>query len=159
MTVDRLLLPRRLRAKALFVLAQLGRECLAEILDIEDLPDFDFGSAVEWRALHPFDRFILRLDLDQPETRDKIAGAAERPVGDGALFAGIFDARAYRGRMQALARQHHTGLHHFLVELAHRREQFRARHDAGFAVLVGLYNHHESHRHAPVWFQFGGPAA
>src|SRR6476661_4407825 len=51
--------------------------------------------------------------------------------------------------MQALAREHDAGLDHFLVELAHGCQQFCARHDAGFAVLVGLHNHHESHRHAP----------
>src|SRR5450631_3531002 len=56
--------------------------------------------------------------------------------------------------MQALAREHDAGLHHFLVELAHRGQQFRARHYAGFGVLVGFHNHHETHRQAPfdpVW--------
>ena len=34
---------------------------------VEHLPDFDFSAAVERRALHPLDRFIQRLGLDQPE--------------------------------------------------------------------------------------------
>src|SRR5260221_9545875 len=100
-----LLLPR-LRAEALFLFAQFGRQHLAEIVGIKDLPDFDFSSAVERRALHPRDRLIQRLGLDQQEAGDEIAGSAEGTIGKGALLAGIFDAGALLARMQALAVQH-----------------------------------------------------
>src|SRR5712664_4416860 len=65
-------------AEALFLFAQFGRQRLAEILRIEDLPDFDLGAAVERRALHPFDRLVARLHLDQPEAGDELAGCRKR---------------------------------------------------------------------------------
>src|SRR6266849_9758691 len=155
MTIQALLLPG-LRAKPSFLLTQLGRQRFAEILRIEDLPDLDFGAAVERRALHPFNRLLQRFRLNKPEPCDKIAGHGERTMAHAALFSGIFDPGAFRRRMQALARQHDARFHHLLVELAHCRQHFRARHHAGFAVLIGLYNHHESHRHAPFSIQKAG---
>src|SRR6266849_5049036 len=155
MTIQALLLPG-LRAKPSFLLTQLGRQRFAEILRIEDLPDLDFGAAVERRALHPFNRLLQRFRLNKPEPCDKIAGHGERTMAHAALFSGIFDPGAFRRRMQALARQHDARFHHLLVELAHCRQHFRARHHAGFAVLIGLYNHHESHRQAPFSIQKAG---
>jgi hypothetical protein len=77
-TVKSVLLLPRLRAETLLLLAQFGRQCLAEILGVEDLPDFDLGAVIERRPLHPFDRLVQRFDLDQPETGNQIAGKAER---------------------------------------------------------------------------------
>src|SRR6478735_3520233 len=77
-----LLLPR-LRAEAYLLLAQFRRQGLSKILGIEDLPDFDFSAAVERRALHPIDRLVQRLHLNQPEARDEIADHGERPMRDG----------------------------------------------------------------------------
>ena len=71
-------------------------------------------------------------------------------AADAALPASVLDPCALRARMQALARFHHAGLDQFLIELAHRGQQFRTRHDAGFRILAGLHNHHESHRYSPV---------
>src|SRR6476469_3968603 len=106
MTMDGLLLLHRLGTKTGFLLAQLGRQRLAKILRIEDLPNFDFRAAVERRTLHPFDCLVPRLHLNKPETVDEIAGPAEGAFGDGAVFTGIFDAGAFRARMQTLTRQH-----------------------------------------------------
>src|SRR5437879_272550 len=75
-----------LRAKALLLLAQFRRQRLAEILGIEHLPDLDLGAAVERRALHPFDRFVARLHLDQPEAGNQVAGHRERAAFDRALL-------------------------------------------------------------------------
>ena len=89
----------------------------------------------------------LVLISQKPETRSPV-----RPNGPRLTLPWplpILDPRALRRRMQALARLHDAGLDHLLVELAHRRQQFRARHHAGFCILAGLHNHHESHRHAP----------
>src|SRR5258708_21886497 len=152
---NRVLLLPGLRAKARFLLTQFGRQRLAKIFRIEDLPDFNFGAAVERRTFHPVDRLIQRFHLYKPKAGDKIAGHGEWTMAHAGLFSGIFDPGAFRRRMQALARQHNARFHHLLVELAHRRQHFGARHHAGLAVLVGLYNHHESHRHAPL-FNSGG---
>src|ERR1700712_2527942 len=138
-----------LRAQPRFLFAEFGRQRLAEILGFENLPDFDLRAAAERRALHPLGGLLQRLHLNQPEARDEIAGHRERPLADRRLLGSIFDAGAFRGRMQAFARQHDARLDHFLVELAHGSQQFRARHYAGLAVLVGLHNHHESHRRTP----------
>src|ERR1700687_3612503 len=100
MTMFKFLLLRRLGAKPRFLLAQFGRQRLAEILRIEDLANFDFGAAVERRALHPFDRLVPRLHLNQPETGDKVAGHGERTMAHAGLFSRIFDPGAFRRRMQ-----------------------------------------------------------
>src|SRR5258708_38654617 len=101
---DGLLLLPGLGAKTGFLLAQFGRQRLAKILRVEDLPNFNFRAAVERCALHPFDCLVPRLDLNQPEAGNKIASPAEGALGDGALLAGIFDAGAFRTRMQAFPR-------------------------------------------------------
>src|SRR6266481_826123 len=150
MTLTSFSLFAHLGTQTLFLLTQFRRQRLAEILCIEDLPDFDFSTTVEWRTLHPVDRLVQRLDLDEPEAGDEIIGHSKRAMAHAGL-SGIFDPGALRRRMQALARQHDARLHHLLVELAHGREHFGARHHAGFAVLVGLHNNHESHRHAPLF--------
>src|SRR5262245_47510178 len=62
---------RRVRAGALFLLTQLGREGLAEILGREHLADLDLRAGIERRALHPGDRLIERGRLDQPEAGDQ----------------------------------------------------------------------------------------
>src|SRR5438105_5244752 len=142
---------RGLGPQPLFLLAQLGGERFAKIFRGKHLADFDLVAAKERRALHPLDRFIERLGVDQPEAGDEIARERKRTATDAALPAAILDPCALHGRMQALARLHHAGLHQLLVELAHRGQQFRARHHACFRVLAGLHNHHESHRHTPFW--------
>src|SRR5262249_61707284 len=48
--------------------------------------------------------------------------------------------------MQSLAREHHPGLHEFLVELARLLENLLVGENAGLRLLVRLDNHHESHR-------------
>ena len=45
-------------AETFFLRPQLGRELLAEVVRLEHRANFDFGSAVEWRALEPFDRLL-----------------------------------------------------------------------------------------------------
>src|SRR5690348_238938 len=134
-----------LLAQALFPFAQFRGEFLAEILGLEYLPDLHFGAVVERCALQPFDGLFLRLALPQPEAGDQLLGLGEWAVGDGALAAVELHTYAPGTGLQPLAGQHHAGLDQFLVELAHRREQLRARHHAGFAVPVGFDDHHETH--------------
>jgi hypothetical protein len=52
---------RALGAKTPLLPAQFGRKGIAEILRGKDLPDFDLGTAIEWRALHPIDRLLARI--------------------------------------------------------------------------------------------------
>src|SRR5882724_13554700 len=105
---------RRLGAQARLVLAQFRRQRLAKILRRENLADLDLGAAVERGALHPVDGFIQRCGLDQPEAGDEVVGEVKWPASRRALSAGIFDARASRARMQALACLHDAGLDHVL---------------------------------------------
>lgn len=132
-----------------FLLAQFGGESFAKVLGGKHLADLDLVAAAERRALHPRDRVIKRFGLDQPEAGDEVVGQRERPMGRAALPALILDSGPLRRRMQALARLHHAGLDQFLVELAHRGQEFRTRHHAGLRILARLHNHHEPHRLAP----------
>ncbi|MNI83658.1 hypothetical protein D3C73_1404900 [compost metagenome] len=47
--------------------------------------------------------------------------------------------------MQALTGEQDAGLDQFFVVVAHRSQQLLARHLAGFGILAGLHNDHESH--------------
>src|SRR5437868_4735531 len=70
-------------------LFQLGRQRIAEIGRFVHLANFDFSFAVKWvrTALHPFDRFFLRLHLKQPKACDQFRCLRERPVGHVTLFS------------------------------------------------------------------------
>src|SRR5215204_1408626 len=70
------------RPQPLFLLAQLGGEGFAEIFRGKHLADFDLVAARERGALHPFNRFIERFGVYQPETAYEIAGERERPAAD-----------------------------------------------------------------------------
>ncbi len=73
-----LLLPS-LRAQALFLLAQFGREGLAEIFGRKNLTNLDLVPVEQRRALHPGDRVIQRRGVDEPEAGDEVAAQCERP--------------------------------------------------------------------------------
>src|SRR3954468_12112691 len=97
-----------LRAQPLFLRAELGRELLAEVLGLEDRPDFDFRPAAERCALQPLDRFVHRLDVPQPEAGDQLLRFSERSVDHRAFGTGEPDALAPRTWMQPFARLHHA---------------------------------------------------
>src|SRR4029450_8476632 len=63
----------------------------SEVFELEYLADLDF-AVLEWHALDPFNRFFLRLHLDQPEPRNELLGFPKRPVDDGPLGPGESDA-------------------------------------------------------------------
>src|SRR5262249_40416733 len=70
----------------------------------------------------------------------------EGAVDDGSLaVAGEADAGALRAGLQAVAGEHHAGLHQLLVELAHFGQQLLAGQDAGFGILGGFDDDHETH--------------
>src|SRR3954468_20974469 len=138
-----------LRAQPLFLRAELGRELLAEVLGLEDRPDFDFRPAAERCALQPLDRFVHRLDVPQPEAGDQLLRFGERSVDHRAFGTGEPDALAPRTWMQPFARLHHAGIHELLVVLAHRRQDFLVRHLAGLGLLARLHDHHHSHHVTP----------
>src|SRR5437879_155864 len=137
-----------LRAQALLLLPQLGRELGAEVLRLEHLADLDLRILPHriGAALDPFDRLFLRLHLPDPEAGDQLLGLGEGPVDDGALGSREPDARALRARVQPFAREHHAGLHQLLVELPHRGEELLVGHHPGFRILAGFDYDHESHR-------------
>src|SRR4051812_30805859 len=138
-----------LRAQPLFLRTELGRELLAEVLGLEDRPDFDFRPAAERCALQPLDRFVHRLDVPQPEAGDQLLRFSERSVDHRAFGTGEPDALAPRTWMQPFARLHHAGIHELLVVLAHRRQDFLVRHLAGLGLLARLHDHHHSHHVTP----------
>src|SRR5690606_3763656 len=133
-----------LLAQTRLVLADLGRGRLAEVLDLEHLPDLDL-AIVEGDALDPLDRLLLRLDLDQPEPGDQLLRLGEGPVDDGPGVPVEPHARAPRAGVEPLAREQDAGLDQFLVVAAHRLELFGGRHDAGLGLLVRLDQDHEAH--------------
>src|SRR6266581_1060393 len=55
-------------------------------------------------------------------------------------------SRALRARVEPLAREHHAGLRHLLVELPRRGDELFARQHARLRVLVGFHQQHKPHR-------------
>src|SRR5215204_2157679 len=109
---DLLTEPRSLRHDASLLLAQLGREGLAEVVGLEHRADLDLawaGHRVR-AVLHPCDRLFHVLDLPQPKPGDELAGFGEGPVDHGTAYAVEGHALALRRRLQALAGQHDAGL-------------------------------------------------
>src|SRR6266487_5406277 len=141
-----------LRAQALFLLPELGRERLAEVLRLEHLANLDLDlltvgvGTIEGGALEPLDRLFLRLHLPQPEAGHQLLGLCERSVDHGALTPGEADARALGAILEPLGGEQHAGLRQLLVELPHLGEDLLVRQDALLRVLVRLDQHHESHR-------------
>ncbi len=99
-------------------------------------------------ALHPLYRLVQRLHFPQPEARDQLLAFGEGPVDDGPLAARKPDARALRGRLKALARQHDAGLDQLFVELPHFGEDLLVGEGARLGVFCGFDDNHESHRNA-----------
>src|SRR6476660_1669323 len=122
-----------LRALALVLLAQLGRELSAEVIGLEHLANLDLrlpGHRVG-AALDPFDRLFLGTDLPDPVAGDQLLRLGERTVDHGSFLTRELDSRALRAGMQPLARDHHAGLDQLIIEIAHRGEQLLIRHHAG----------------------------
>src|SRR4249919_144002 len=144
----RLLVLLGLRPDPLLLLAQLGRQLLAEVLGLEDLADFDLARLVVrvGAALDPLHRLLEGAHLHQPVAGDQLLGLGEGPVDHGPLaVAAEADPGALGGRVQSLAGQHHARLDHLLVELDHRGEQLLAGHHARLGVLACLDDRHHSH--------------
>src|SRR5262245_38496641 len=86
-----------LPAQRLLALPQLGRELGAEVVGLEHLADLDLRLGARERirsTLHPLDRLLFRLDLDQPEAGDQFLRLRERSVDHGALGSREPHARA-----------------------------------------------------------------
>src|SRR5262249_41332275 len=82
----RALLAGDLRAQAVFLLTQFGREFGTEVLRLKYLADFDHTVLVVWvgAALDPLDRLFPGLDVPHPEARDQFLGFRKGPVDHGA---------------------------------------------------------------------------
>src|SRR5712691_4449839 len=113
--------PFDLDAQALFLRAKLGRELFAEVVRFEHGTNLELALFARHRigtAASPFDRFLDRPDLPEPEARDELLGFGERSVDDGALASRELDALALRARMETFAREHDARLDQLLVVLA-----------------------------------------
>src|SRR5688500_18158869 len=102
------LLLGHLSAQSLFLLAQLWRQGLAEVIGFEDLPDLDLRFAHHriGATLPPVDRLFERRALPDPEAGDQLVGFGERPLGHFPVLAREPDAGALRTGLQALAGLH-----------------------------------------------------
>src|SRR5438445_2584815 len=125
-----------------------------EVRRLEDLADLHLGI-LEGGALEPLDRLLLRLHLPEPEAGDQLLRLSERPVDHGPLASGETDASALRARLQPLAGEHHPRLHQLVVDLPHGLKARLLRKNARLRVLVGLHDHHETHRRVSFWFEVG----
>src|SRR6267143_6054621 len=142
-----------LRAHALLRLLELGSEGGAEVRRLEHLANLDLGLRARegiGAAPHPFDRLLLRLHLNQPEPGDQLLRLGEGPVDDAPLPSGEPDARALRARVQPFGREQHAGFHQLLVVLPHLGQKLLVRENPRLRALVGLDQHHESHRRASL---------
>src|ERR1044071_9212693 len=148
-----LLLLLDLRAEALLLLAEFGRDRRAEVRSLEDranlyLRDFAVAGVAlvgGGDALDPLDGLLQRAHLPEPEARDHLLRLGEGAVDDGLTTALEPDPLAFGAGAQPLAREHHAGLDQLLVELAHIRQHLPAGHDARLRSRVRLDNHHHSH--------------
>src|SRR5829696_9951006 len=79
---DLLTEPRSLRHDASLLLAQLGREGLAEVVGLEHRADLDLSlrELSEGAALHPIDSLLHRLHLPEPEAADQLLSLGEWAV-------------------------------------------------------------------------------
>src|SRR5690606_39947876 len=93
---SRALLRLQLLPQPLLLLPELGCERLAEVLGLEDRPDFELGLRARRvrAALRPLDRLVHRLHLPEPVAGDELLRLGERPVDDGALVTGELHAHA-----------------------------------------------------------------
>ncbi len=80
----------------------------------------------------------LRVHPYHPVAAQHFPHAREWAMAHRCLAAGECDARAHRGRMQAIQRDQHTRLLQRLVVLHHRRNRLRIRHGARRGTLVSL---------------------
>src|SRR5690606_27616420 len=82
--------PLELDAQLVLLLAQLGREFLAEILGLVDRPDLEDALLARHRVralARPLERLVHGLDLPEPEARDELLRLGERAVDDRRLAA------------------------------------------------------------------------
>src|SRR6202158_2580090 len=125
-------------------LLHVGRE-IRHFLHLAKLDHFIVGSgAARW----PFHRLFLRLDLNHPVSADNLLRLGEGSIGHLGLAASERDARAHRGRMEAIERERHSGFLQSFVVLHHGGNGLGLWHGARLGLLVSLgdHQHHESHR-------------
>src|SRR6187431_1996416 len=80
-----LLLVSRSGSHPLFLLAILRSELVPELVGLEHAPDLDL-TFLEGSPLHPLDRLVHRLRLNEPKTGDELLGLGERSIDHGRLL-------------------------------------------------------------------------
>src|SRR3954462_7341451 len=75
-----------LGAPPLLGLARPALERVAEVRRLVHPPDLQRDPVAERGALHPLDRLLLGLGLDDPEARDHLLALGEGAVGHDALL-------------------------------------------------------------------------
>src|SRR5258705_14017967 len=104
-----LLLRGHLRADAILLFPEFWCELVTEVCRLEHLAYLDLG-VLKRRALEPFDRFIQRLHLPQPEACDQFFRLREGPIDHALLTVCEFNSHTFRRRVKSLSSQHYAGL-------------------------------------------------
>src|SRR5918993_5279921 len=107
-----------LRAQTVLLRTELRREFGAEIIGLENLPQFDLAF-LKWTALEPLDRLFHRAQLPDPKTSNELLGFRKGSVDHSALGSREPHALALRRGMQPFAGKHDTGFDQLLIEVAH----------------------------------------
>src|SRR5262249_1785352 len=97
-------LPFDFSAQPLFLRAQLRREFLTERVSLENGTDLQltFLLVRVGATPRPFERFLHRLHLPDPEAGDQLPGLREGPVDDGALLAREAHTLVFCARMKTV---------------------------------------------------------
>src|SRR5439155_18253914 len=91
----------------------------SEVFGLEDLPKLDLDATVEGGPLEPFDGLFLRPNLPQPVAGNQFLSFGERAIDHGSLLSREPDPGAFRAGLEALAGEHHAGIHELLIVLPH----------------------------------------
>src|SRR5690242_9188293 len=154
MIMNRMGLPPLLRlgcrgAQPFLLLLELGLERVTEVLHLEHLANLHFAIA-ERGPFQPFDGFVQRLHLPQPEPGDELLRLRERSVDHRPLAAGEPYPHALGALLEPLGGEQHARFLELHVELAHLGQDLLIREHPGFGVLIGFDHHHEAH-HFSSW--------
>ena len=119
-----------------------------ELLHLAHLDHLVLRGRAAGRPLH---RLLLRLHLNHPVAAEHLLRLGEGAVGHLGPPSRERDARAHRGRVEAIEREQDAGLLQRFVVLHHCRHGPGVRHGARRGLLVsrGKHQHHESHVLSP----------
>src|SRR5699024_2461767 len=109
-----------LGAPALLLLDVLVVGVVRAVGLLMDAPHLDARAATKWRPPRPLHSLGLARHLEDPESVEQLVHLTVGAVGDDRVLGVEVHHRTLVSIGEALAAQHHPGIHHLLVVLAHR---------------------------------------